>query len=145
MQFSVDPYSRVAAATQISNQKAALEAFIAQDDYLSVNRGTHAEKYAELMPWYERVDLRILQDYHFKVGEKMQTLQASFDLLNAGNLISSSWGVRQSPTTTQPIGVSVDAKGVPTYTFDTTLKNTFTPDPGLISRWQLQVGLRYIF
>ena len=97
------------------------------------------------MPWYERVDLRILQDYHFKVGEKMQTLQASFDLLNAGNLISSSWGVRQSPTTTQPIGVSVDAKGVPTYTFDTTLKNTFTPDPGLISRWQLQVGLRYIF
>ena len=53
--------------------------------------------------------------------------------------------MRQSPTTTQPIGVSVDAKGVPTYTFDTTLKNTFTPDPGLISRWQLQVGLRYIF
>ena len=71
-------------------KKLRLKHFIAQDDYLSVNRGTHAEKYAELMPWYERVDLRILQDYHFKVGEKMQTLQASFDLLNAGNLISSS-------------------------------------------------------
>ncbi len=141
----VDQMNFAGNAAAQSAQKAGLKAFIAQDDYLSANRGSVAQKYAAVMPWYSRIDLRILQDYRFKVGEKVNSLQLSLDLLNVGNLISSSWGTRQSPTTTQPIGVSVDSKGIPTYTFDTTLKNTYTQDPGLISRWQAQLGLRYIF
>ena len=50
------------------------------------------------------------------------------------------------PTNTQPLGVSVDpATGTPTYTFDTNLKNTFSQDFSLLSRWQAQIGLRFIF
>jgi hypothetical protein len=40
---------------------------------------------------------------------------------------------------------SVDAKDVPTYSFDIAQKSTFYNDNGLLSRWQGQVGLRYRF
>lgn len=125
-------------------QRAALKAFIAQDDYLSEKRGDYAGKYAILSPWYSNWDLRILQDLNFSVGKRTNTIQLSIDLLNAGNLLSSNWGVRQIPVNTQPIGVSV-ANGVPTYGFDTSLKSSFGDDTSLLSRWQAQVGLRYIF
>lgn len=125
-------------------QRAALNNFIEQDEYLSERRGQFAEKYAILSPWYSRWDMRILQDFNFQAGERTNTLQLSLDFLNIGNLISSNWGVRQLPVNTQPIGVSV-ADGVPTYSFDTSLTSTFANDFSLLSRWQLQLGLRYIF
>ena len=46
----------------------------------------------------------------------------------------------------QPLGVSVDATTrVPTYTFDSNLTKTYIPVSDLRSRWQAQIGLRYIF
>jgi len=86
-----------------------------------------------------------LQDYKFMIGERTQRIQFSLDILNIGNLINSNWGVKQLPVNTQPIGVSVDGDGVPTYSFDTDLKNTFSNDFSLDSRWQARLGLRYIF
>ncbi len=123
-------------------QRTALKNFISQDDYLQENRGSYAEKYGILSPWFSRYDLRILQDFVLGNANK---IQFSIDILNIGNLISSSWGVRQLPSNTQPIGVTVDAAGNPTYSFDPALKNTFTNDFSLASRWQVQFGLRYIF
>jgi hypothetical protein len=133
------------AAAQAA-QKTALKAYIAQDDYMNANRGKVVEKYGLLSPWYNNWDLRVLQDFSFKVAEnKTNAIQVSLDLLNAGNLLSSKWGVRRLPTNTQPLGVNVGAGNVPTYSFDTALKSTFTPDYGLLSRWQLQLGVRYLF
>lgn len=127
-------------------QRSALKAYIAQDDYLSANRGKVSGKYETLSPWYNNWDLRILQDVNLNIGEKKNTIQVSFDILNVGNLLNSNWGVRQIPATTQPLGVNVDAKtGVPTYSFDTALKSTFVSDPSFASRWQAQLGLRYKF
>ena len=125
-------------------QQNAFNAFIEQDDYLSENRGSYMEKYGILSPWYSTWDLRILQDLNFGEGDDKNTIQLSLDILNVGNLISSDWGVRQFPVNTQPVGVSV-VDGVPTYGFDTTLTETFTDDFSLLSRWQAQIGLRYIF
>ncbi|MCG8683265.1 MAG: hypothetical protein MI892_00185, partial [Desulfobacterales bacterium] len=72
---------------------AALETFIQQDDYLSDNRGSYMEKYAILSPWRSRWDVRVLQDFNFKVADgKTNTIQFSLDILNFGNLISSNWG-----------------------------------------------------
>jgi hypothetical protein len=125
-----------------SAQRTALKSFIAQDDYLSSNRGSYMEKYGILNQWYSNWDLRILQD--FKFGNN-NTIQVSIDVLNIGNLLSNKWGVRTLPVNTQPIGVSVDADQNPTYSFETGLQNTYTNDFGLNSRWQMQFGLRYIF
>jgi hypothetical protein len=128
-------------------QRTALEAFIQQDEYLSGRRGGYAGRNDILSPWANRWDLKILQDYNFNVGpnNKQHTVQFSIDILNAGNLISSKWGVVQNPLTTQPIGVRIDGTGTPVYSFDPTQTSTFINNPDLISRWQMQFGLRYIF
>jgi hypothetical protein len=133
-------------AAQGAEQKAAFKAYIAQDNYLNANRGAVVEKYGLLSPWYSSIDLRILQDFNFNVSPtKTNTVQISLDLLNLGNLVSSKWGVRQNVANTQPVGVSVNATGVPVYSFDKALAKTFVDDFSLASRWQLQLGARYIF
>ena len=87
-----------------------------------------------------------MQDYNFESGGgTIHTLEFSIDILNLGNFLNSSWGVRQFPTTTQPIGVTVDNAGNPTYAFDPNLTSTFSDDFSLLSRWQMQFGLRYKF
>ncbi len=139
MQFSGDANAQTA-------QKTAFKAFIAQDNYMSDNRGSVVEKYGILSPWFNNWDIRIAQDLNHKAGSKMNTLQFTIDILNVGNLINNSWGVRQIPTTTQPLGVTgVDANGVPTFSFDTQIKESFVQDFSLLSRWQMQLGLRYSF
>lgn len=131
------------AAAQTA-QRQGLKAYIAQDEYLSGHRGERAEKYGALSPWYSRWDVRILEDFYLPNNN---TVQLSIDILNIGNLINSDWGVREYATYTglaQPLAVSV-ANNVPTYSFDTAQTSTFFQDFGLSSRWQLQLGLRYIF
>ncbi len=125
-------------------QRAAFDSYIAQDDYLNKHRGEIAEKYGSVSPWYSRWDVRLMEEYGLKNGSNFQL---SLDILNFGNLISSSWGVRQIATNTglvQPIGVTV-AGGIPTYSFDTAQKTAIFDDFSTNSRWQAQLGLRYNF
>jgi hypothetical protein len=126
-----------------ADQRAAFQAFIEQDPYLSERRGEYAERNGALSPWFSTWDIRFLQDLIISGNNK---LQFSWDILNAGNLISNNWGIRQNPTLTQPITVvSVDGAGVPTYSFGTGLTDSYSDSFDLLSRWQMQFGLRFIF
>lgn len=125
-----------------TGQAAAFDQFISQDKYLNGRRGSYAERYGALAPWRGKWDMKFIQE--LKVG-KTNSIQFSIDILNVGNLINSNWGLVQQPNAVQPIGVTVDASGVPTYTFDPSLQKTFVYDSSLLSRWQMQFGLRYSF
>lgn len=125
-----------------SGQAAAFETFIQQDDYLSDRRGDYSERYGALAPWRGKWDMKFIQE--LKVS-KTNAIQFSIDILNVGNMINSDWGLVQQPNAVQPIGVSVDGTGTPTYTFNPDLKDTFVYDASLLSRWQMQFGLRYSF
>nr|WP_315223364.1 carboxypeptidase regulatory-like domain-containing protein [uncultured Flavobacterium sp.] len=130
-----------------AGQGEAFDKFISQDKYLRDKRGEYVERYAAIAPWRGRWDLKLLQDYNFKVSsasEKKNTIQFSIDVLNIGNLLNSDWGLVQNPTSVQPIGVSV-VGNTPTYTFTNTQTKTFNYDASLASRWQAQFGIRYIF
>ena len=124
-----------------AGQAEAFEQFIQQDDYLSDNRGSYAERYGALAPWRGRWDIKILQDIKFNDKNR---LQLSLDILNMGNLINSNWGVVDQPVFNQILGVSVDANNQPTYTFDPNITNTFSANTSAISRWRAQFGVRYI-
>ena len=136
-----------------ATQRQTLKNFIAQDEYLNQRRGKYTDKYGGETPWYGQLDVRLLQDLNFKKGVKNQTLQLSIDFVNFGNLLSSKWGIRKYATTSgyyQPLSVNThDINGNftnnPIYQFDPTLYSTFINSPDLQSRWQMQVGLRYIF
>ena len=119
-----------------------LENFIKQDDYLSGRRGQYAERYGALTPWRGKMDVKFIQNLKL---ENNNSLEFTIDVLNFGNLLNSDWGLVQQPDAVQPIGVTVDAGGIPTYSFNSSLKETFVYNSSLISRWQMQFGLRYSF
>jgi hypothetical protein len=141
-------YTDIAGNVQdAAAQGQAFKQFIAQDKYLSKHRGQYTGKYAGETPWFNQWDVRILQDFNFNVDKKINTLQFSIDFVNFGNLLNSKWGVRKYATTSgyfQPISVAYTNNN-PVYTFDPSLKSTFTTSPDLPSRWQMQIGARYIF
>jgi hypothetical protein len=143
----LDPYVSGGQTISPADQWTRLNAFIEQDDYLRSHRGQIAERFGAVNPWYSDVDLRILQDIRFDRGTTGHTFQLSLDVLNVGNLLNSSWGVRKvaSASATSPLSlVRFDAAGAPVFNF-TGPSQTFIDDPGLLSRWRAQLGLRYIF
>jgi hypothetical protein len=131
----------------------AFLAFIDQDKYLSKHKGQYAEAYAARAPWTGRIDLRFVQDFAIKSGNMKNTLQVSIDLLNAGNLLNSGWGVYKNMAFSNNGAilkyVSRNASNVPTfsmaqidYAYPT---KTYTPNLDYNQCWRLQLGLRYIF
>jgi hypothetical protein len=130
---------------------AQLNSYIEQDSYLSSRRGMYAERNGAVGEWFSQIDLRILQDFYLNVSGRRHTLQISLDFVNIGNLINNSWGVRTLPQNVSPLAFEgYDAEGEPLFSFPTTvggqpLSETFIDDVSINSRWQMQLGIRYIF
>ena len=133
-------------ATDAAAQWAALDAFIEQDDYLSTRRGEYAERNGAMLPWFSQLDIKAIQDIDLKLEGKTNTVQLSLDVLNFGNLMNSAWGVRQLATTWNPVSVNgVDANGVPYFSFNTNLTESYFDDTSIASKWQMQFGVHYLF
>ncbi|MBM4167760.1 MAG: TonB-dependent receptor [Ignavibacteria bacterium] len=140
-----DASGRLVSADEQWNK---FNAFIEQDDYLKSHRGQIADRFGALNPWFSNMDLRILQDVNFDLGGRPQTFQFSLDILNVANLLNSDWGVRKvaNAAATSPLELArFDAGGAPVFYYKGTAAKTFVDDPGLNSRWQMQLGVRYIF
>ncbi len=140
-------FDDIAGGPTAAEQAQAFDAFIEQDDYLSSHRGEIAERFGLINPWYSNIDLRILQDVSLNVGRQKHTFQISFDVLNVGNLINSDWGVRQvaNASATRPLElVRFNDEGAPVFNF-VGPEETFVDDPSQLSRWRMQVGVRYLF
>ena len=139
---SVDANGLLIEAADAAVQWAALDAFIEQDEYLSTRRGKYAERNGAMLPWFSQLDLKAVQDVSFG----LHTLQLSLDVMNIGNMINSAWGVRQLSTTWNPITVNgVDANGVPYFSFNTALEDSYVDDTSIASKWQMQFGVHYLF
>lgn len=148
-EINLVPYTDENGVTVSPDQQwAALNAFIEQDDYLKEHRGEIAERFGAVNPWWWNIDFRFMQDFAFFTGGMKHTFQLSLDILNVANLLNSDWGVRKiaSSAATKPIElVGFDQSGEPTFNYKGTATTTYVDDPGVNSRWQMQIGLRYFF
>jgi len=133
-----------------AEQWAALDAFIEGDDYLSGRRGQYAERNGDRGPWSHVIDFKLLQDFTLKLGKNSHTFQASVDIFNFTNLLNKDWGKRNFIRRNVGLLTTVTGGPDPVFTFDPDL----VADNGLeeiddnglqSSRWQMQLGLRYIF
>lgn len=133
----------------------AFEAFIQQDKYLSSHRGQYAESYAARAPWVHQFDFRLMEEFEFNIGKTKHAIQLSFDIMNIGNLLNSSWGVPKVPQqASNDLRVlkyeGMDANKQPVYsmlknangeyyskTYDFSYNNSYC--------WQMQIGVKYIF
>ncbi|NNE45125.1 MAG: TonB-dependent receptor [Rhodothermales bacterium] len=143
----------------VDDQWRRLNRFIEQDDYLSDHRGEIAERFGGVNPWFGNIDLRLLQDISVLTGSKRNTLQLSLDILNLPNLLNSDWGVRKvaTPAATSPLTlIGFDGDDEPVFNFASAPQlfeaivadgdlETFVESPALASRWQIQLGVKYIF
>lgn len=154
--------------TEIWNQ---LDSYIKQDAYLSANRGKYVARNGAFAPWVDRLNLSVLQDFYLDVKGKRHTMQLSLNIENVLNMLNSSWGLTQTPSRTQLIrflgyetphtagSIATPSNGGtpwaattgrPIYAFDlnadgTPLRSSYNFDTAASARWQLQLGVRYIF
>ncbi|MFQ5637419.1 MAG: carboxypeptidase regulatory-like domain-containing protein [bacterium] len=130
-------------------QWSAFNAFIEQDSYLRSHRGEIADRNAGITPWFSDIDLRVLQDISFDAGGQKHMFQLSLDILNLGNLMSSSWGVKKfaTPNAQSPLEFTnqFTPEGDPIFQFPGITTDIFLDDSGLSSRWRVQLGIRYLF
>jgi hypothetical protein len=136
-----------------AEQQDAFWNFVCNDPYLSKHKGEYAEANMALMPWFNRFDLRVVENIGFKVGNDIHKVQLSLDLMNATNLISNKLGVRKTASSCNNGKIltykGVNAEGNPLYTL-------YSNKEGLLSKqfdtlkssdncWFLQFGMKYIF
>ena len=147
------PNARGEVAFATPADEDAFFAFLEQDNYLSKHMGEYVEAYSARSPWVNRIDFRFVQDFSINAGSTRNTLQLSVDVLNAGNLLNSKWGVYKNMAASNNGAIlryaGRDANNVPSFSMvqvDGAYPTTTYSDYLNISQtWRLQVGLRYIF
>lgn len=146
-----DPRTSSQIWTQLNN-------FINQDHYLANHRGQYARANSAVYPFFKRMDLNITEDIYFYTKNKgdkdKHTLRLSMDLINVGNFLNKNWGIYKTPSILNPLkfeGMAADGK-TPLFSFpyaDATnqvpLVNSYSDNTSIISRWQMQFGIRYLF
>jgi len=146
-----------------ADQAKAYDAFVAQDKYLSSHKGQYAEANSAIAPFVHRFDLRIAEDFAFKIGSTTHNFQLSVSLENIANMFNSSWGVHKwscyqtsnsvyniTPltfdydtykTTGKPAYYMTDIDGKGTMPTSTYSKSYVDPT----ECWRVLFGIKYLF
>lgn len=134
-----------------------LSAYIEQDDYLKSRKGKYAERNGLLLPFYTRMDFNFTQDFFVNVKGKRNTLRFTMDIFNFTNLLNRNWGIFKTTNRTNLLNfLRVENTGVnagkPVFSFPyldaankVPLSSSFQNSTGQGSRFQAQIGIRYIF
>lgn len=144
---------------------AALEEFIAENEYLSERRGQYAERNSSRPPFENVVDLHVSQELFGDVFGRRNTVELTLDIFNFTNLLNEDWGRRydagfRAVNVVQFEGFAEGAgsTGVgtgeltPVYSFgldgssmDEYWDNEILDYGSYGSRWLMQFGMRYTF
>jgi len=135
-----------------------LDQYIDDNSGLSDHRGDYVERNTGRTPFEFTMDLRFTQDLFQNFGGKKNTLQLSLDIFNFTNLLNTEWGRMRFAGSfgnyrlLELENITIGGNTSPEYTISTDLIDGDDPwtnnidDSGFrSSRWQMQVGLRYIF
>lgn len=140
-----------------AQQRAALDNWIKQNDYLNSRRGQFAERNGDRLPFTHILDLRIAQDFNLMIGKKQVQFQVTYDIFNFTNMLNRDWGrtyflLNDQLAALSFAGYASSTDLTPQYRFN---PNLAQPDrqsnintssaPGFSARWSSQLGLRINF
>ena len=136
-----------------AEQAAAWDGYISQDKYLSKHRGEYSKRGGVLLPLVKRLDFSLAQDLFTNIRGRRHSLQIRADILNAGNLLNSNWGVGQRLISNQPLvvvsGAQADATGRMQYRLRTIngelMTKSLESTAFLSDVYRFQLMLRYQF
>lgn len=132
---------------------AAFQTYMNADPYLKSHEGQNLARNASRLPWENHVDFKFAEEYKIS---GMHKITLSVDILNVGHLISKDWGKAYYAANQelQPLDVGGFTQGgnivTPLYTFNPSFGlDNYTHKPwsysDYLSRWSMQLGLRYSF
>ncbi|MBC7524134.1 MAG: TonB-dependent receptor [Flavobacterium sp.] len=139
-----------------AQQATEYEQFIQSNDYLSSRRGQFTERNGDRTPWNIQADMRVMDEFKFKVKNSIHSIQISFSVINVGNLLNKDWGrsyfVPNTFNSTASLGLTKVGNvaagnpnaGDPLYNYSTPKTKPYTVDQ-FASRFQGQLGFRYSF
>lgn len=129
-------------------QRSALKQFLGSAQYLKNHRGEYYERNCDNMDFEHHFDVRILQDFSFKTGNRTHTFQLSFDVMNIGNMFNKNWGKETflANNSYSPINCTYN-KNNQKMEFQYTNDGDYDPFSisDIKSRWRGQLGIKYIF
>ncbi|TPN87655.1 TonB-dependent receptor [Aquimarina algicola] len=148
----VDIVRNGVVTTSAEEQWQILNNYIEGNDYLRDRRGQYAERNGERGPWNHIFDFKFVQDFSLKVGNNTHGFQITADILNFGNFLNKDWGVRKFAGNFGEVQIidliGVDDNNVPSFQVnERNIENVEEIDDegNQSSRWQMQIGLRYLF
>ncbi len=121
------------------DNKAAYEAFISGDKYLSKHRGEYSKRGYVAAPWYSRFNFRFTQDFHFPVADQIHTIQVGLDINNVANLLNRNWGLPERVDTDTVLRYDTDTNQ---YTY---MPQTWSKYASTYSTWNMLLSVRYFF
>ena len=134
-----------------AQQEAAFNQFIA-DNGLEKYRGQILPRNEFLLPWTNRVDIRIAQSLFTDMVQKGDKVQITLDVLNFGNLINSDWGIQDNNVSSYGaaiLGRSGALSPNPSFTMlreGTGLVSSPTrPANTRFTTWSAMLGFKYSF
>lgn len=120
--------------------------FVNSDKYLSSRKGNFTERNGGRTPWSTTVDMRLVQN--IVLGKNK--FQFTADIFNLTNLINKDLGkiyfVSNTFNSTSSVGLTRTNSGLsdPLFTFSKPTQKPYSVD-AISSKWQIQLGVRYIF
>lgn len=98
--------------------------------------------------------MRIAHDFSIRAGKAINTLQLSFDFMNIGNLLKSTWGVTKTNIESNSGRIlkyeGMNSEQKPIYslyrnTDGIAPTKTYSFNKNYNETWKFQVGVRYMF
>ena len=128
--------------TAMTDKKSAMtyEKFLEENPDIAAYKGHIIPRNALMAPFVNKFDLHFAQDFFLKVGGKRHTLQLNADIVNVGNLLNRAWGM--TPRVEYSRIFPLSGANSENFTISTPHPWTYSD---IDSRWQAQVGLKYIF
>ncbi|QNS40654.1 TonB-dependent receptor [Chryseobacterium manosquense] len=132
-------------------QRAAFDQFI-RDNGLEDYRGQILPRNAFLMPWLNRVDIRLTQNLFTDMVQKGDKIQLSLDILNFGNMLNSDWGIQDQNVSSYGaaiLGRSGALSPNPTFQMlrsgNELVTSPTRPASSRFTTWSAMFGMKYSF
>lgn len=132
-------------------QRAAFDQFI-RDNGLEGYRGQILPRNEFLMPWLNRVDIRLTQNLFTDMVQKGDKIQLSLDILNFGNMLNSEWGIQDQNVSSYGaaiLGRSGSLSPNPTFQMLRSGNELVTspnrPSSSRFTTWSAMFGMKYSF
>ena len=125
-------------------QAANMKSWLANERYLKDHRGEYFDRYADNLPFENHIDVHFGQKFSFLVGKHVHSVELTADIVNFTNLLNPAWG--------RSYGMGINSYYSPvTYSGNGQFQFLHDGDYEMLtysdymSRWKMQIGLKYNF